>query len=267
MNLLFVIGLEGTGHHLFKDCCNYQENPILHDALLYYFHVNATEETRTRRKKEINSFIRSNKDSNVIERASFPYNLHGTLQSYGIEEFYKLFSGNKDVNVFFTIVVRNIVYSTLSIHNRRLDHSVRRSVIDEAKVQEKYLTYINDQVQLLPSDRYMVVEYNDICNNAETFENILQKRSRFDNILFDAEKVKPPDDSKHIGNEHYACVVNYFTRERTKHFDHLMSNLTRLRRRRRRHRHRRRHLQKPQTDIPIIKSTGVGLIDFPSVEL
>jgi hypothetical protein len=226
MNLLFLIGLEGTGHHLFKDCCNYRENPELHYLLVLYFDKGATEETRSQLKEGINSIVQRNKGLNVIERASFPYNDGaGTEQSYSIEEFYKLFSENPDVNVFFTVIIRNIVYSTISIHNRT---NRGRSVIDEAKVQEKYLTYINNQVQLLPAHRYMVVTYNDICRNIKAFEKVLQKRSNFNNIFFDAEMVKPVDDSKHLRSNHYNRLSQYFTREHTKSFDYLISKLTHI---------------------------------------
>ena len=231
MNLLFLIGLEGTGHHLFKDCCSYQEDPHLHYLLVLYFDKGTTEEARPILKDGINSFVRNHKNSNIIERASFPYyDALGGEQFYDIEEFYKLFSENPDVNVFFTIVVRNIVCSTLSIHNRpgRIKDSRGRSVIDEAKIQERHLKYINNQVQLLPTDKYVVVTYNDICRNIKALEKILQDRSHFNDLFFDEKKIRPADDTKHIRSKHFNNLTNYFTRERTKCFDYLISNLTRI---------------------------------------
>ena len=36
-NLIFLIGTEGSGHHLFKDCCNVEEEYPLHESIFNYF--------------------------------------------------------------------------------------------------------------------------------------------------------------------------------------------------------------------------------------
>lgn len=36
-NLIFLIGTEGSGHHLFKDCCNISEEEHLHALIFNYF--------------------------------------------------------------------------------------------------------------------------------------------------------------------------------------------------------------------------------------
>lgn len=174
MNLIFLIGTEGSCHHLFKDTCSYTEDKQLHYLLLLYFSNTIEPDGRVNIKKLIKEYIAEHPDLNHIDRASFPYKRPiDNLTRFDIKQFYELFNDMENVNLFFIVCVRNIIYSTLSCFSK-MDSS--KSIIIETKLQEDSLLYINSQIQLLPSDKYIIVDYNNICENMELFEKKLQKK-------------------------------------------------------------------------------------------
>ena len=268
MNLVFLIGVEGSGHHLFGCCCTNKGNDfwkfksVLDKLLERYFDYNISIKTKLKLKNEITLHIKNNQNLELIITSSFPYNRPiDSLRRYDILEFYELFENNPYVNMFFVILVRDIVYSTLSAHNRfgkdvfnresivleakvlvrNIMHATlsahnrfgkdvfnRESIVLEAKVQEDNLIYINSQIQLLPKNKYIIVQYNDICNNPSKFGKILQEKSNFNDLFFNAENVIKADDSKHINNKHYNYLCNYFNAKRLKQFEYINSNITQI---------------------------------------
>ena len=52
-NLIFLIGLEGSGHHLFKDSCNIKEENPLHQSIFDYF---TTSDIKTKNLLEHNIY-------------------------------------------------------------------------------------------------------------------------------------------------------------------------------------------------------------------
>lgn len=222
LHLIFLVGLEGTGHHLYLDACNYQETEPLHGLLLNYFDVftylGPKEDLKQSIYKRTQSLVASGK--NHLDRASFPC-FRPPIMSYDILEFYELFSSMPHVKLFFIVNVRNIIYSTLSAHNR---FDKDKSIVWSARLQENYLIYINSQIQLLPKDKYLIIDLNDLCNNVGKFEEILREKSGMNDISFDRDKIKIPDNSKHLKNEHYDYLTSYFNETRLKQFSFLESN-------------------------------------------
>lgn len=221
MNLIFLIGIEGSCHHLFNDVCSFNQTNELHNLLMTYFSNSILPNIKNLLKKEINDYVNNNLNLNHMERASFPYNRPiNSLSRYDIKEFYDLFKDNENVNLFFIVCVRNIIYSTLSSHSR-IDSN--KSIIIETKLQEDSLMYINNQVKLLPKNKYIIVDYENICNNLKLFEKELQKKSNM-NVVLDNTKVKKINNSKHINNKNYNYVLNFFDNVRMKQFDFLFLN-------------------------------------------
>ena len=220
-NIVFLIGLEGTGHHLFADSCNFKETRLLHRLLLEYFDTSTNIDVKSKIKNRIYDFTKHNTGKVHIDRASFPFGRPtNPLKCYDILEFYELFNSMPHVSLFFIVLIRDIVRSTLSSHNR-FDKS--KSIILSARQQENCLIYINSQIQLIPERVYVIVDFNDIVNNISDFEKVLLKKSGM-TITFDPSKIKLPDDSKHLRDNNYNYLKNYFGEVRTSQFSFLYNN-------------------------------------------
>ena len=218
-NLIFLIGNEGTGHHLYDDICNYKETHQLHQLLMIYFDNLITPEYRLHVKKLIFEYTQNHKGENHMETASFPFfRPTSPLQTYDILGFYELFSNMDHVNLFFIVSTRDIIISTLSAH-RRMDYD--KSIFYTARMQEFCLLYINNQLQCIPEDMYIVLNFNYICNNVKTCQNIIREKSKMSTLSFDETKVKIPNDSKYLQYSNYNVLMNFFNENRLNQFNFL----------------------------------------------
>lgn len=221
-NLLFIIGNEGTGHSLFQHCDLqpdiYKE---LHDLIKRYFDYTLTPEQRDKSKTKIFSLTKENIGVVCKEWSSFP---HGRptnpMVSHDIYGFHQLFSQMEHVNVFYVVLTRNIIYSTLSSKNR---FDEKKSIVVCARTQEMMLGYINSQIQLLPKDKYIIVELTNLQRNIKKFISLLKQRSQM-NIACNYDGISVADDSKYLKDINYKYLVNYFDEYRLKQFKFLKEN-------------------------------------------
>lgn len=222
MNLLFLIGIEGSGHHLFHNICNWREKGRLHNLINNYFSNEITIERKNELKVTIRNYIKKHPNINHFELASFPYKRPiNSLRRYDIKEFYDLFKSIDNVNLFFIVTTRNIIHSTLSAYDR-FDKKI--SPIIEGKLQEDSLIYINSQIQLLPKESYMVVDYNNICEKTEDFEKEFILRSCFEGIKFDSEKVRK-SNKIYENHKYYKYFYEFFDEKRMKQFEFINSKI------------------------------------------
>ena len=222
-NLIFIIGNEGTGHHLFEKCINATPKPykILHKLIIKYFCVKTTPNEQREIKMEIYELTNNNLGSYCKESSSFPFGRPADpLKSIDILGFYELFNSMSHVNLFFLVLTRNIIYSTLSTKNR---FDQNKSIFWAARLQENCLSYINNQIQLIPKKNYIIVELNNITNNISKFKNLLEERSKM-NFKFNFNAVKLCDNSKYLSNLDYGYLCEYFNETRLKQFDFLKNN-------------------------------------------
>ena len=240
MNLFFLIAPEGCGHNLFEDACSYEQTFDLHHLLMAYFDNEISLETKSNIKNNIHALVAANPNLNHIERSSFPYGytyleanrgrtrdgLRGPIRRYDVKEFYDLFSEIAEVNLFFIILTRNIVRSTLSTYERFHVPNWDNDIIWASKIHEDNWIYINSQAQLLPSRQRIIVDYDDVCANIKTFEISLQDLSGISDISFDESKVKQADHSKALSHPFYSHLENYFDKKRMSQFDFLKENKT-----------------------------------------
>lgn len=227
MNLFFLIGNEGSGHHLIKAIFPFLETQPFHDMLSTYFDNTIDPEIKYYLKCHINDYVNNNKDINHIDRASFPYgNPRNSVRRYDIKEFYDLFKDNSNVNLFFIVIIRNIIHSTLSAYRRCHNN---KDIVLTAKMQEDNLIYINSQMQLIPNDNYIIVDYNDICDNINEFEIILQQKSNIKNLFLNKKKVKKSENIlKYCEHKHYTYLKTFFDTVRLKQFNFIYNNITQL---------------------------------------
>lgn len=212
-NILWIIGSEGTGHHFYKDAINYKENYKFHRLLKTYFQTNDKKI-----KKKIEKFIKRNKDYKYCEFMSFPYGSPPITPS--IINFYELFKNNKNVNMFFIVSIRNFIDTSFSNYTRKLKKDMT-SCIESIKYHTKL---INDEIQIIPKKKYVIIEYENILNLSDKIQHYLKQNS-FKSLKLDTTKFKQSEKSKNYCNHKlYEEVKNSFTSEYIQKCNYLLTN-------------------------------------------
>ena len=124
------------------------------------------------------------------------------------------------VNLFYIVLTRNIIFSTLSSAIR---FDKNKSIIYSSRLQENCLIYINSQIQLIPKDKYIIVEITNIQKNIKNFIKFIEEKSKI-KIYCDYNNIKVSNDSKYINDKNYNYLLNYFTKNRLKQFNFLKEN-------------------------------------------
>jgi|TARA_B110000008_G_C16961806_1_gene560455 hypothetical protein len=225
-NLIFLIGLEGSGHNFFKECCNIKEENPLHNLIFDYFNSSDLK-NKNLLEHSIYEYTKQNIGKNHMERTSFPYgtfNQYNVLYNnaicyYDILEFYNLFNSMEHINLFFLVNTRDIIESSISTITR-----FNYPVIYSAKMQENSLIYINSQMQLIPKNKYIIVDFKNLINNVKSFEKIFQEKANI-NISFNSDKIKQIYHSEYLINIHYNHLKTYFNTIRLQQFNFLRDNI------------------------------------------
>lgn len=223
-NLLTIIGIEGVGHHLFENACDgLTENPYkeLHKLIIEYFSIDTFPDRQLEIEADIYTLTANNIGCVCKESASFPYGrpVH-ILNSYNILSFYELFSRMPHVNLYFIVLTRNIIHSTLS---SKVRFDPEKSIIYNVRLQEQSLNHINNQIQLIPNDKYIIVELTNIIDNIRQFTQLINERSGI-YINFNINKIVRTDINKYLKHKDYQYLVDYFSDNRLKQFDFIKNN-------------------------------------------
>ena len=73
-NLIFIIGCEGTGHHLFEQCkLTPKPYKVLHKLIMEYFNINTNPIKQKEIKTKIYNITKNNIGAVCKESCSFPY--------------------------------------------------------------------------------------------------------------------------------------------------------------------------------------------------
>ena len=114
-NLIFIIGCEGTGHHLFEQCkLTLKPYKALHKLIMEYFNINTNPIKQKEIKTKIYNITKNNIGAVCKESCSFPYSRpKNPLKSLDILGFFELFNQMPHVNLFYIVLTRNIIFSTL----------------------------------------------------------------------------------------------------------------------------------------------------------
>jgi hypothetical protein len=226
-NLLFIIGSEGTGHHLFENMKydTYENYEDVRSLALKYFKSN--DEHKKELKEEIYSITKKRIGKFCVESASYPFfRPLNVLNSIDIYSFYELFNSIEHVNLNLIILNRNIVNSTLSSYNR-FDKSNKLSIHDSVRIQEIMKIYISSQIQLIPSEKYIIVDLLDLQKNIKSFISLVGQKFNL-NLDFKIDMLKISNENKYINDDNYEFVFNFFNQTRLKQFDFLEKNITKL---------------------------------------
>ncbi len=229
-NILFIVGCEGTGHHLFEHMVydgisGNKEYRDIRELVLKYFKAN--NETKKIIKNKIHKLTSERIGNLCIESASYPYfrplNKLNSIDLYG---YYELFKDMKQINLNFIVLNRDIKNSSLSAYNR-FDKSNGLEINDAVRIQEIMKNYINNQIQLIPKDKYIIVDLLDLQKNINSFRELVDKKFNL-KIKFRNDKIKISNENKYNSDENYNYVCNYFNDTRLKQFKFFDENTTKL---------------------------------------
>ena len=173
MRLLFVVGVEGSGHSMLKSLMQYvvAQPHFLNkgewrEMMVRYWNP------RYRYKSEFSFLRRNNRDkikrrwrklveqyskdgvTHLVEDVSFPYNQpRSAIRRPDIIDFVDLLNGEVDVRVL--VLYRNPVSATYS----SLRRGFTKNVYEQARIVEDNLIYIDRHLSLLGSDRFRVLPF------------------------------------------------------------------------------------------------------------
>lgn len=237
--VLFLVGVEGTGHHLFLSACNYQERFQAHSLFLDAFNTLSTPEAIRSSKGKLKRFL-CNQSPNFrhIERASFPYNRpFNPLLRYDILEFKQILESVPGLKHGFIVITRNIVDSTLSSWSRfdcntkstRFNSGEQErsiSLYEAAKAQESNTLYIQSQMKLIDESKRVILSYEDMIQNPENITLRVREALDIDDFQVDPSKVCAPHPKESSPNRDF--LEKFFCSQRLSQFQYLKQNTTNL---------------------------------------
>ena len=189
--LIFLIGVEGTGHHLIKASCNYKETYPAHELILKAFKTSSSPKELERAKNKLREFLIScPQDFRHIDYASYPYNRpFNPLRRYDILEFKLLLESIPELDWGFLILTRDPVDSTFSSWKRFDANNKSISLYEAAKAQEANILYIQSQLLLIESSKYLVLSYEDMCQYPEQITDLIRTKLEMEDVDIDPSKI------------------------------------------------------------------------------
>ena len=237
--ILFLVGVEGTGHHLFLSACNYQEGAQAHGLFLDAFDTFSTPQKINEKREKLKLFLRHQPcDFRHIERASFPYGRpFNSLLRYDILEFKQVLESIPDLKFGFIVITRNLVDSTLSSWSRMDERSISTSpgtntlkggisLYEAAKAQESNTLYIQSQVRLIDKSKMIILSYEDMIIHPENITPKVRDVLGIDDFWLDPSKVCVPAPRKKSQNRDF--LESFFCSQRLSQFQYLTQNKTDL---------------------------------------
>jgi hypothetical protein len=236
-----LVGVEGTGHHLFESACNYQQDPQTHNLFVCAFDTLSKPEELTESKEALRSFLRNKSHKfRHIERTSFPYNRpFNPILRYDIMEVKQMLESIPDLKHSFIVITRNMVDSTLSSWNRfdsngeivvgqHHSKATGRSVslYEAAKAQESNTLYIQSQIQFIDKSKKIILSYEDMTRRPDDIAPKVRKALGIDDFEIDPSKIHLPRPREDSSNR--AFLETFFCPQRLSQFQYLKDNATHL---------------------------------------
>ncbi len=231
IKFLFLIGVEGTGHHMIRAVLaeyfkqdNFIDQGNWHNLLSHYWdaaqRVQIENETSDASKfqnikEELEQIFQEYKNQNIthlFESTSFPYCLpRQSLRRPDIIDFADLVNPDL-IETKYLILYRNPVSTTYS--------AIRRGFTDniylQAKIVESNLIYIEKQFSQLPKTSYKTLHFEEFLDNPKLYS---QKLSDWwdldpDIVLKGLENLRQPLPYSQIPVKEKEILEKFFTQKR-----------------------------------------------------
>lgn len=200
--LIFLIGVEGTGHHLISASINYKQTKQAHELIAKAFDTFSSPEELEQNKNKLREFlINYPQEFRHIESASFPFaRPFNPLRRYDILEIKILLDSIPELDWGFLVLTRNPVDSTFSSWKRFDANNESRSLFfrprsrsislyEAAKAQEANILYIQSQLLLIDSAKYLVLSYEDMCQHPEKITDLIKTKLEIEDVNVDSSKI------------------------------------------------------------------------------
>jgi hypothetical protein len=230
LKFLFLVGAEGSGHHLFRSILKphsakpwFEFEGKWHPILVE--HWDETLRWRSLPNRDIKQKPLKNKLSSIIdqlgregkthayENASFPFNNpRSSIRRPDLIEFDQIMSQHAECR--YLVLYRNPVSMTYS--------AIRRKFTDnpylQSKIIEDNLIYIASQMQALGADRYKTLCFEDLISQPGAYVDSLAEWWSLDTELLTEgiNNIRNPTKINDIPNETYAILSAFFNSQRNR---------------------------------------------------
>lgn len=236
MKFLFLIGIEGSGHHMFHSILQSHEErkgfvsmglwrpPLVHqwntapkkgikDKLSDLVKPKSPEKTNSLKEELTHIFeqYKQEEATHFFESVSFPFeNPRNTLRRPDIIELTDIF---KDLMEYrFLVLYRNPISATYSGLRRGFTDNVRL----QAKIVEDNLIYIASQMSTIDKDLYKVIDFDEFLANSTAYVKPLASWWNLDEELLinGLQNIYKPTQAEEIPVETKSILDEFFTEAR-----------------------------------------------------
>ncbi|MGD1860557.1 MAG: hypothetical protein ACFB0E_11375 [Leptolyngbyaceae cyanobacterium] len=229
MKFLFVIGVEGTGHHMIGSILSdytKRDDSVFegewHDLL-----ANHWDYEKFKKHEGLFSFIgqkdlkdklknifqkyEANQVKNLFEHTSFPYEQpRESLRRPDIINFEELTKDTIDVK--YLVLYRNPIAATYSAIRRKFTDNVYY----QARIAESNYIYIERQFSQVPDNKYRVVHFEEFLENPEHYGKKLSEWWELEHEVVEVglKNLRKPSGMSKIPGDSRKFLENFFSEAR-----------------------------------------------------
>lgn len=246
MKFLFLIGIEGSGHHMFHSILEYHEKqrnfvsmglwrpPLVHrwntapkkgikERLLNILKPPIFKQAGTLKEKLDHIFeqYKQEEATHFFESVSFPFeNPRNTLRRPDVIELVDTIEDMLEYKLL--VLYRNPISATYSGIRRGFTHNVRL----QAKIVEDNLIYIASQVSTIDTNLYKVIDFDEFLANPNAYVKPLAAWWDLDEELLakGLQNIHEPTQVEEIPADIKKILDEFFTESRMSQWKAFYSN-------------------------------------------
>ncbi len=234
--LLFLIGVEGAGHHLTRDFLKYffkkERVTSIDKAFPFLFHrwdtlqdymkkpstnLNIREEYDSAISRTMKNYSQSNY---MYSSASFPFGLkRDTLRRPDIIDMVELMESYFELRPM--LIYRDPISCAYSAVRRKFNDNV----LHQAKIVEDNLIFIKQQIEASGLD-YRSVSYESFISSPDIYSKMFEEWWGVDSLLFEQGKqeIRRSTSKKEIPSETLKLLEEFFSPLRRQQWEGFLKN-------------------------------------------
>lgn len=238
--LIFIIGGEGSGHHMFREILepistaigNLNQWEMADNALnLRYWENLITYENYERNAKAADA-TSSSKFNIGVCTCSIPYGLRGTWDSVGTNKrdclrrpdlvgLYEAYQ-HTPLDIKFLVMERDPIEMTLSAVRRGFAGHNGSNALEQAKWVEDSIIYIESQLKVLPQEIYFKFRYDNFVSHPEEESGRVAKFLDLSPALLNWQSIRKPFPKEDLQKER-EDVQKYFSPLRARQWPNYLT--------------------------------------------
>lgn len=229
MKLLFLVGAEGAGHHLFRSILHshfqqpwFSFEQSWHKCLTDQWTAETSAECamNTSSMREcVSRFVKKSgykEVTHLYENASFPFNHpRNSIRRPDLLEFDQQF--NNDFDIRYLIIMRNPISMTNSALKRKFTVNPHL----QCRIVEDNLLFIAAQMQAIGDEKYRVIHFEDFLSRPTEYVEALSSWWWLDQSLLrnDLKNIRKPTQISEIPKETTTILSDFFSTQRNFQWD------------------------------------------------